>query len=677
MPPGIGTVARVFPPYDGLTDGATIVVRGTASSPQSVASVTVAGVAATSGDGFATWTATVPLALGANALSLSATTGTGGGLSGDEVVVTRVGVVPALPGSFVHDAANDVAYVLEPADSRLVRIGPGGSAVVAAEDVGAGEVPFNLYGLGVDLAAQTAYAAKSNGSGSAVIAIDLATGDRTELSGPSSGSGVAFQSLGDAAYDPGKGLYYVLDPTAATVVVVDVATGARTTVSGAGIGAGPAFTPATLNRIAPDFAANRLLVTTNGELFAVSVVTGDRTLLAGPALGTGPSLATVALAFAPAKNVAYVARNTAVLEVLAVDLATGNRTTLPYPAAPAGGDDAGAFTCMRYDAANDRLLGSDYAGSAIRAVDVTTGVRSEWFRVARGTGPQTPRPLGIGLLDDAHAVILDGTTSDALVRVDLATGDRSLLSGAGPALGQNARAMTIDPVGGRALVAGSIGAGDGLVGVDLLTGARTVVSPGGVGGGVLLSNPFALDTDGVTAWITNGTGTILAADLATGARTLLTDGASGAGPKVVYAHGVVAHPAAGVLYVAGGEAADFGVYAVSLASGDRTAVSTTALGSGPIPPTAASLQRDASGTSLLGATVLGSTSAASVTRYDLATGDRTVVSNAAKNPALGGTRLLRHLARPRADGILIGVDDDSNAVVALDPVTGERIVLSK
>ena len=339
-PPSIGSVTRIFPPYDALTDAATIVVRGSATSPDAIAGVTVAGVPATSGDGFANWTAAVPLTIGSNTLDVDATTGLGGALTAGSVVVTREDVVFSELGSSVYDPIGDESYVLETRGSRLLRLSAGASSVLASATVGTGESLFNLTGLAVDLSTNTAYGARPNSGASLVLAIDLTTGNRTVVTGNGTGSGVALQSAGDATFDPATGRYYLLDPTAATLVEVDVATGARSTVSGAGVGAGPALPVNTLIRIAPDFGAGRVLVATNVELFAVSVGSGDRTLLSGPSLGTGPSLACVGLAVDAATNRAFVSRNATPLEILTVDLATGNRTPLPHPAAPAGGPDA-------------------------------------------------------------------------------------------------------------------------------------------------------------------------------------------------------------------------------------------------------------------------------------------------------------------------------------------------
>ncbi len=59
-----------FPPQASLTDANTIAVRGTVESPGKVAHLMVRGVPAATTDGWKTWSATVPLVLGSNELEV-------------------------------------------------------------------------------------------------------------------------------------------------------------------------------------------------------------------------------------------------------------------------------------------------------------------------------------------------------------------------------------------------------------------------------------------------------------------------------------------------------------------------------------------------------------------------------------------------------------------------------
>ena len=61
-----------FPPALSFTDATTVMLRGMAADNMAVAAVRVAGVAAQSDDGFATWTADVPVDYGRQTLTVEA-----------------------------------------------------------------------------------------------------------------------------------------------------------------------------------------------------------------------------------------------------------------------------------------------------------------------------------------------------------------------------------------------------------------------------------------------------------------------------------------------------------------------------------------------------------------------------------------------------------------------------
>lgn len=71
-------VQILFPPPVALSNGASIKVRGTAiDSSSTITNLTIGGVNATSTDNYATWTAEVPLAIGANTLHITTTNSSG------------------------------------------------------------------------------------------------------------------------------------------------------------------------------------------------------------------------------------------------------------------------------------------------------------------------------------------------------------------------------------------------------------------------------------------------------------------------------------------------------------------------------------------------------------------------------------------------------------------------
>lgn len=670
-PTPTGVVSRVFPPAGGLTDDTTIVVRGTAASPQGVSGVTVAGVAATSNDGFATWAAAVPLALGANALPVVATTTVGALPALPPVVVDRVGARVTTPRGLVFDAANDRVYAFDREGRQLVRVDLATSAaeVVSSDAVGGGALLPNAFGMAVDLTAGRAALASSDGGG-VVTTVDLASGDRAILTGQGVGTGPALTSGADVAIVDDKGTLAVADLNARALVRVDPETGERTVLSSDAVGTGPAFPNGAPSRLAADPAHGRVFVIGGGGLYAVDVATGDRTLVSGNGVGNGPSLIPLAVALDASPDHVLVARNAVTLELLRVELATGDRVAVPVPA---GSPALQATQVLTFDAAGNRLLVAEPRGGAVAAVDLDDGARTTVWKPGRGVGPE--------FLDVDHATLAvaddlawvhDMNRSDALLRVDLATGDRTLVTSAvGPSLAAAPAQLAYDPVGDRVLVLGMTSGASSLLAVHPITGDRTLMTDPAPAFGPVLSNAFSVATNGTFAFVTNGSPAgVLRVDLASGVRTTVADPSTGAGAPFTTVNGIVVESATSTAWVGAVDTnPDFGVFQVDILTGDRTPVSTTTVGSGGGVIAHRTLSRVPGAVRWV--------AERSVWEAPVATGNRTVLSG---NGIGHGPRLSSSadaICRPRADGLLVVVDRGASAVLVVDPTTGERLVVSR
>jgi hypothetical protein len=107
------TASIVFPPAS-LTEAGEIVVRGRAADDVHVAAIRVAGVVATTADGFRNWWATVPLAPGENRLTVEAEDGAGNVVPvAAEVTIVRTGALLAAPNGVALDAALGRALVVD------------------------------------------------------------------------------------------------------------------------------------------------------------------------------------------------------------------------------------------------------------------------------------------------------------------------------------------------------------------------------------------------------------------------------------------------------------------------------------------------------------------------------------------------------------------------------------
>jgi DNA-binding beta-propeller fold protein YncE len=449
----------------------------------------------------------------------------------------------------------------------------------------------------------------------ALLAVDLDTGAASVLSDAATGGGPALPS--PRAVDADADNAWVVDNVLRQLVRIDLATGDRTVVA-VGL-ANPQGV-----RLDPDGGA--ALVADGARLVRVDLATGDITELTGmgPAFGNAMGL----VVDAPNRR-AFVA-DALLAAVLAVDLDTGERTVvadtdLAFPAAVA------------FDAAAGRVLVADTVRDAALAVDAATGAVAALWESSFGAGAPLASPRDVAL-DGDRALVADFARGLVAVATD-----RAALDGGGPDF-QVPLGVAVDAVGGRALVADSAAAA--LFAVDLATGARTIVADG-FAGPIGVAHDAARDM----AYVLDGA-VFLDVDLATGDRAPLP---AGSGPVLVVPRGFALDAAHGRLLVV-----DDGLdalLAVDLATGARSEI----VGGFAVP---ADVALDAAGRAFV-----VDTDVDGIVVVDLATGVRTEVAGA-------GPPLLSPVA-VAYDGRLLVLDAALSALLAVDPETGERVVLSK
>ena len=171
-------------------------------------------------------------------------------------------------------------------------------------------------------------------------------------------------------------------------------------------------------------------------------------------------------------------------------------------------------------------------------LDTVTGVSSLVSGDDRGRGPALMSPQGLTLLDDQTIALIDADveTGARVVAADIETGDRDLISGSGVGTG-------VDLAGPYTLVRlddHSLAVADFLVGtivrVDLASGTRSVIADADTPLGL------AVEADGrivVNEFLTDKVARI---DPATGQRTLLSGAGVGNGPPLDEPIGIVVEP---------------------------------------------------------------------------------------------------------------------------------------
>lgn len=224
-----------------------------------------------------------------------------------------------------------------------------------------------------------------------------------------------------------------------------------------------------------------------------------------------------------------------------------------------------------------------------------------------------------------------------------------------------------------------------LFGVATATGARALLSANDApsdGPPFTKARGVAFEDDGHLLVVgtdgPEGPGSLLRVSPLTGERTLVSGRGRGTGVDMSDPTGVAVAPD-GTIYVTDPQAADgtpgTTVIRVDPATGDRTVVTSQARGAGPTLDAIGGILVEPSGS-----LVLTDRNDGVLVRVDPATGDRTMLSDGSNGgrgtgPAFSGPS---DLAR-RADGTLIVSDRfflKAGAVFAVDPVTGDRTILS-
>jgi len=255
----------------------------------------------------------------------------------------------------------------------------------------------------------------------------------------------------------------------------------------------------------------------------------------------------------------------------------------------------------------------------------------------------------------------------SLVAVDLASGVRRIVSdpstGNGPRFGP--RAVALD--GERALVlATNVDVPDeddhlALFAVDLASGDRSIVSDEFTGEGRPFFEPRDIALAGNLAFLTDWV-ELIAVDLETGDRTIVSGPSRGQGGlPYEYVRGLVLDGNRAI--VAANSDTNFGLMAVDLASGDRSIVSNEFTGQGPMFRETQDLVLDGDRVLALSRGVLFA--------VDLATGDRTILPDSSTGLAIYLDRLATSGDRLYATNYLLG------AIVALDPRTGQRVIVAR
>ncbi len=502
------------------------------------------------------------------------------------------------PESLAFDAINNRVLVIDKAAGGvLFSVNPatGDRTVLSSSTVGGGDVSFSFpSAVALDTDRNRVLVLNNqfeNASQWTVYAVDLETGFRSRVDT----GGVLFGDPEDITVDAFNSRALIVDSGRRSVIAIDFATGARTNLSGytqggSLIAGGDNIFDSPVS-ISMDAANNRALVMDatvddNGALFGVDLTSGFRKVLAGPRTGGG-FVGSNSPAFKTPVSVVLNSNSSRALILdddtdIILNVATdgsGTRRLIGNPGTNALIQNA---TGMGINAEQRAVYIADMTRGALIAVNLRTGAKTF---VSIGTlesqGPAFDLPSGV-VIDDENNRALVSDVAMGVLAVDLDSGLRTRLAGGGAGSGaalEQPTSIALDAVNGRALVGTS--SLDPLIAfMDLSTGHRTRLTGNGAGSGVELNGArdIILDAENHRALVMDRDSSILAVDLTTGERTTLSGNGVGEGAALDGLQSAVLDKTNNRLLVA-----DFiaeTVVAVDLVSGDRTVLSGAGVGSG-------------------------------------------------------------------------------------------------
>ncbi|ARU28347.1 hypothetical protein [Cellvibrio sp. PSBB006] len=700
------TANVLFPLPVGMTTSNTILVRGTANDAENneITAVTIEGVPATSDDGFATWQAQVPLALGKTILDVT-TQDINGNIDTNAARITMTSGTSVenfeRPRAIEFDAENNRALVVDETLKALLSVDLDTGGRIMLSGAGTGEGTTFSKPTSVALDSDNHRALVTDIGRKAVIAVDLTTGDRSIFSASSDCvlSGLKDRVPLAVAMDKANNRALTLDcvSIAAAVMAIDLTTGesSRLDTGGARM--------ENVTGIAVDSLNNRALVSAFGQSFfvgdvpqntpsvlAIDFATGTRTVFSGDngsrLVGAGQNdfenPVSISMDVAGNRAIVLDADTDGLGALFGVDLTTGFRTVLSGPRDGGGSTGTKDPFTEAISVAYNSLTGNNLVLDAARdlIINVRNGFR---FPIANRTNATLfETPNGLALDSDNNRVFTVDHTRGTLFSVDLNSAQIGIISSGAQTDGildfDLPFNVAFDRDNNRILVPD---VPEGLISVDLTVGDstrnRSLLSGAGAGSGPTLDSPFsvALDTENNIAYVgtaVQADAKLFVVDTVTGARTLLSASTKGTGPTLRSVQSIILDKDNNRVLAANSNFSDGGfICAIDLTTGNRNIISGLGVGGGTPFGSVAYIASDTVNNRLLAA----DSKSNAIIAVDLTTGDRVEVSgpNTGSGPLFGSPSGIAL----GENNIVFVIDSGLDQLFAVDLISGERVMVAR
>ena len=200
---------------------------------------------------------------------------------------------------------------------------------------------------------------------------------------------------------------------------IDRNTGVRRVIADATTGTGPLLGRPEVVDIDPEHSVAYVLDRYNGGIFSIDLASGERRIL------TGTFGSPIGLALDVGHQRLYVADDYPGA-IYRIDLATG-------VSVPVATGNFGFPAGIAYDDAVNRIIVIDEYPARLYSVDIDTGARSMIsgqisFSTSTGRGPDLVWPRSVTVDADRQVAFVTDDAYDAVIAVDLRTGDRQVIA---------------------------------------------------------------------------------------------------------------------------------------------------------------------------------------------------------------------------------------------------------